>query len=73
MAATKTKSGGGRSSTSRPNGSRAGAGRAKGPALVGATTKALGKTALEVGKAGYRIGELAAEFRRVHEQASQKT
>lgn len=146
MAETKTKRAGSRSSTSRPNGSRAsrsasprGNGStskskargaraavedqvssaqeiasAKGPALVGgaaalaglagaialaingrgkrrslpdaikkrrrkatrkalgATTKALGKTTVAVGKAGYRAGELAAEVRRVREQASQK-
>jgi len=83
MAETKTKSGGRRrSSTSRPNGSRASrsasprgngssASEAKGPRSA-PPTKALGKTTVEVGKAGYRVGELTAEVRRVREQASQK-
>lgn len=31
-------------------------------------TKALGKTAKEIGKAGYRAGELTAEVRRMREQ-----
>jgi hypothetical protein len=35
-----------------------------------ATAKALGGAAVEVGKAGYRMGELASEVRRVREQAS---
>lgn len=37
-----------------------------------ATAKALTATAVEVGKAGYRAGELAAEVRRVREQAARK-
>lgn len=32
--------------------------------------KALGKTAKEIGKAGYRAGELSAEVRRMREQMS---
>jgi len=39
---------------------------------LGATTRALGKTTVEVGKAGVRAGELAAEFRRVREQAQKR-
>jgi len=35
-----------------------------------ATAKALGAAAVEVGKAGYRAGELASEVRRVREQAA---
>ena len=35
-----------------------------------ATAKALGGAAVEVGKAGYRVGELTSEVRRVREQAS---
>jgi len=35
-----------------------------------ATAKALGVAAAEVGKAGYRAGELASEVRRVREQAA---
>jgi hypothetical protein len=35
-----------------------------------ATAKALGAAAVEVGKAGYRAGELASEVRRIREQAA---
>jgi len=38
-----------------------------------ATAKALGGTAVEIGKAGYRVGELTAEVRRVREQAAHKS
>lgn len=38
---------------------------------LGATSKALGKTAVEMSKAGYRIGELTAEVRRVRERVSE--
>ena len=38
-----------------------------------ATAKALGAAAVEVGKAGYRAGELASEVRRVREQAARKS
>jgi len=37
---------------------------------LGATAKAFGDVAVEVGKAGYRVGELASEVRRVREQAA---
>lgn len=37
-----------------------------------ATAKALGAAAVEVGKAGYRAGELASEVRRVREQAARR-
>jgi hypothetical protein len=37
-----------------------------------ATAKALGTVAVEVGKAGYRAGELASEVRRVREQVAHK-
>jgi hypothetical protein len=34
----------------------------------GSTVKALGTAAKEIGKAGYRVGELTAEVRKVREQ-----
>lgn len=37
-----------------------------------ATAKAFGGTAVEIGKAGYRVGELTSEIRRVREQAAHK-
>jgi hypothetical protein len=38
----------------------------------GSTAKALGDAAIEVGKAGYRVGELTAEVRKVREQMTSK-
>jgi hypothetical protein len=38
----------------------------------GSTAKALGDAAKEVGKAGYRVGELTAEVRQVREQITNK-
>jgi hypothetical protein len=38
-----------------------------------AAAKALGGVAVEVGKTGYRVGELATEVRRVREQASRES
>jgi hypothetical protein len=38
-----------------------------------ATAKALGDAAVEVGKVGYRVGELTSEVRRVREQASHRS
>jgi hypothetical protein len=51
------------------NGTPESGGTAK--ALTSAT-KAFGQVAVQVGKAGYRIGELTAEVRRVREQASRR-
>jgi hypothetical protein len=39
---------------------------------LSATAKAFGNTAVEVGKAGYKLGELTTEVRRVREQAAEK-
>jgi hypothetical protein len=39
---------------------------------LGVTAKAFSDTAVQVGKAGYRLGELSAEIRRVREQASKQ-
>jgi hypothetical protein len=38
-----------------------------------ATAKALGSAAVEIGKVGYKAGELVTEVRRVREQATRKS
>jgi hypothetical protein len=40
--------------------------------VLRATAKALGSAAVEIGKTGYRVGELAADVRRVREQAAHR-
>jgi hypothetical protein len=40
--------------------------------VLGTSAKAFGDMAVEIGKAGYRVGELTSEVRRVREQASKE-